>query len=281
MYEEIYEQRTRAFKPQIGYRIQGYIWRRRQQGDVTFHAKRSASSKHRLSGDISFANSEISPSYAEEKNSILDLRVITPGNVQVDIEIQIEDQKDMMKRSIYYVSKLFSSQIGSGEQYAELGRAIALSFIDFKIFTDERWHHRGRFFDVEDKTEMTDCMELNFVELKKLMHKIDPSDDIGMLWAKFLNAESEEELSMLKTTSNSLGKAVEKVHVVSADSALRYEYDMKEKASRDYHAQMDYKYEQGIEEGVLMTARNFKQLGISTEQISKATGLSASEIEKL
>ena len=39
--------------------------------------------------------------------------------------------------------------------------------------------------------------------------------------------------------------------------------------------------EQGIEQGILAVAKNFKKIGISIENISKATSLSIEEIEKL
>ena len=39
--------------------------------------------------------------------------------------------------------------------------------------------------------------------------------------------------------------------------------------------------EESFKEGVMQTARNLKQMGLSTEQIMKATALTADEIAKL
>ena len=39
--------------------------------------------------------------------------------------------------------------------------------------------------------------------------------------------------------------------------------------------------QKGILKGVMQTARNLKQMGLSTEQIMKATALTADEIAKL
>ena len=39
--------------------------------------------------------------------------------------------------------------------------------------------------------------------------------------------------------------------------------------------------EESFQEGVMQTARNLKQMGLSTEQIMKATALTADEIAKL
>lgn len=53
----------------------------------------------------------------------------------------------------------------------------------------------------------------------------------------------------------------------------------------DIKAQMDYKYEQGMEKGAMCkaieTARNFKANGVDAGLIAKCTGLTVRQVEEL
>ena len=50
---------------------------------------------------------------------------------------------------------------------------------------------------------------------------------------------------------------------------------------RDLRNQMAYARKEGLEQGKVEAARNFKALGVDLETIAKATGLSLEQIEAL
>src|SRR5665647_20559 len=60
-----------------------------------------------LPKDITFNNTELSPNFNTDKLSRLDVRVKTAHNEHIDIEIQIADQKDIIHRTLYYLSRLY------------------------------------------------------------------------------------------------------------------------------------------------------------------------------
>ena len=66
---------------------------------------------------------------------------------------------------------------------------------------------------------------------------------------------------------------------LSKDERARLDEDWKN--YNDFFNTMDYAKEEGRAEQNLENARNFKALGVSTEIIRQATGLSEEEIEKL
>jgi len=51
--------------------------------------------------------------------------------VQVDIEIQLTEHPAFRERVIFYLSRLYSSQISSGEQYHVLRKTISLIILDY------------------------------------------------------------------------------------------------------------------------------------------------------
>jgi len=100
-------------------------------------------------------------------------------------------------------------------------------------------------------------------------------------------------------------KAVDSLYEMSADEKVRAEYEMRLKAWRDRESQKDDYYQEGIMEGIrkgrlegitegiqkgisegreealLETARKLMAMGLSMDQITAATGLSAESVGRL
>lgn len=234
--------------------------------------------------DIKLSNTEIVPNSPSKKSSRLDVCLVVENSVtkeHIDIEIQLENEHNMMKRSMFYVAKLFSNQLGSSENYNELGRAVCLSILDFNLFDDERYIHRGRIKDIETNIEFSDCLEVNFIEMKKLPKEIDLAKKPKELWLMFLNAKTEEELNMLVDQSPEIAVAVDKLERISSNEEFQHQALMREKALRDYNSGMANAEQRGIEKGKIEIARNLLLMNMSIDDISKATGLTAEEIEKI
>ncbi len=242
--------------------------------------------------DIEYTNTEVTDESPEDKNSRLDVRVKTGDNIHIDIEIQLANSSDMLKRSSYYMCKLFAAQLVKGHRYEELGRAIALNFVDYKMFSDERWYRRARMLDIDTNAQLTDCLELNFVELKKIPQHLVCQDG-RLMWAKFLNADNEEDLEMLSETNNMMNTAVKKLQIVSADEKLRYIYDMREKAINDEFDRLETAKIQSLEAGraegeaiglrkkEYQVVQNMLSQGFDLTTIASVTGMSEEEIKKI
>jgi predicted transposase/invertase (TIGR01784 family) len=67
----------------------------------------------------------------EDKKGILDVRVKTQDGRQINIEIQILPTEFMPERTLFYWSKMFTSQIHSGEGYELLKKCITINIVDF------------------------------------------------------------------------------------------------------------------------------------------------------
>ncbi|ALZ64645.1 PD-(D/E)XK nuclease family transposase (plasmid) [Bacillus cereus] len=74
-------------------------------------------------------------SYEDDKLSILDLLATLDNGTQVNIEIQLQNTHDMVKRSLYYWSKLYTSQMQEGMPYCSLGKTITINLLDFILFS--------------------------------------------------------------------------------------------------------------------------------------------------
>lgn len=66
-----------------------------------------------------------------EKLSILDIHVVTETDLNINVEIQLINQYNMIKRTIFYLSKMILSQLKKGEDYSSLNRTITINILEF------------------------------------------------------------------------------------------------------------------------------------------------------
>ena len=217
------------------------------------------------SEDIVLLNVELAPEHKSGRLARLDIRVKTVDR-HINVEIQLYDRKNMDKRSIFYTSKLYTGQMSTGMKFNNLAPAIAINILDFEYLPYIEYHNVYRLKNVRTNDELTDVFEINFIELPKVPPEINnnPKD----LWARFLAAESEEELDMLTEQNPILDKAVKKLVYVSADELVRYEMEMREKIELDYQSDMKDNFDKGVEEKSYRAAERALRKGVSPDDVA-------------
>lgn len=95
--------------------------------------------------------------------------------------------------------------------------------------------------------------------------------DKKQMWMDFLNtnAEDDETLDRLSTSSPVMQKAVAVLRKMSADEKELYEIEQREKAVRDEVSARAYERQQGITQGIENVIAKMKKSGMSDEQIQK------------
>ena len=131
-------------------------------------------------------------------------------------------------------------------------------------------------------------MEFHVLELSKLPKELKEDSIDILLWAKFINAEQKEEFDMLATRNLYIKSAYEQLQIISQDKTKRLEYEVREKAVRDYNQLMYEAEERGKEIGreigeyekAVSIAKNMLALGLSPDIITKVTNLSEADWHK-
>ena len=86
---------------------------------------------------VEIKNTDINKNYIEDKFSRLDVKAKTSNDEIINIEIQLKNEYNMIKRSLYYWSKLYSEQLGEGQDYSVLKRTICINILNFKYLNQE------------------------------------------------------------------------------------------------------------------------------------------------
>lgn len=237
---------------------------------------------------VSINNTEITKDFLEDKFSRLDVKATTNKGEVINIEIQVKNEFNMIKRSLYYWSKLYEEQLTEGDKYDKLSRAVCINILDFKYLDNDRFHNGYRLKEIETNEELTDIEEIHFIEIPKLKDIDDDTniDTIDMLtaWIEFLKDPDSTIVRKLEFNNNEIKEAKDELYRLSRDKNELELYNLREKSFFDKISALSYSKEEGLEEGRLLEriniAKNLLDV-LDNETISLKTGLTIEEIENL
>ena len=195
-------------------------------------------------------NTYLQKVHEDDKQGILDVRILMNNDTEIDTEIQLSELKVWADRALFYLSKMYTEQIKQGQSYDVFKKCVNISILNFTLFPKETEFYSC--FHIREDTRnflYTDKMEFHVIELPKLPEEIKENSSDIELWAKFINAERKEELEMIATKNPYIESAYQQLQIISQDKEKRLEYEAREKAIRDYNQAMKEAKETGREIG--------------------------------
>ncbi len=78
-------------------------------------------------------NTYLRKAHEEEKQGILDVRILMNDNTEIDIEIQLAELRVWADRSLFYLSKMYTEQITAGQDYTVFKKSVSIGILDFKL----------------------------------------------------------------------------------------------------------------------------------------------------
>lgn len=211
-----------------------------------------------------------------DKLGIVDVKLTTKSGFMLHIEIQVLEQEELPERIVYYNSKILVTQLKSGEEYDTLKKTVSIAIADFDILADQvGYHHVFHLNELSTGIRFTDIVEINTIELSKI--PIESDNTKKYEWGAFLKSEKKEEFEMLAKQNPVIKKAYDEVLRLSEDEETQMLYEAREKALKDFNSAT----KSAIKKREKEIAKNLHEIGLTNEQISKATKLSIEEIEKI
>lgn len=234
------------------------------------------------------------------KMGIVDVLAKINNNEFCNVEMQMADKKNMIKRMLYYWARQYAKEIGKKEEYKELKRTIVVLIANFEFdkLRELGVHSRWKIIEEERrKIVLTEDLEFNIIEVPKMYKEKQARDEKLIEWLKFLeNPESKEVQGYMKKNEN-MKEAREKLDKMSKDEKVRRMAELRQKALMDEREAeytgysngledgikqgMKQGLEQGIGQGYREIAKKMKGKGKDINEIIELTGLSKEEIEKL
>ena len=152
-------------------------------------------------------------------------------------------------RVLYYLSKIYTGQVKTGDPYDTVKSCIHVSILDFIYFPeDAKCCRKIAFCDTENGKQYTDLMEIYILELKKLPPE-DQNEKGVIRWMRFLGGKSREEFEDMAKKDEYIEEAYNELKRLSLDEQKRMEYELRQKAVRDYNTQIKSAEKRGEKSG--------------------------------
>ncbi|MDR0948482.1 MAG: Rpn family recombination-promoting nuclease/putative transposase [Lachnospiraceae bacterium] len=169
--------------------------------------------------EFTITNTEMPPEFMNGKFSHLDIHMNMNGQ-RLDLEVQVEDEKDYPERSLFYWARDYSSALPSGGVYNQLPRVIIINILAFQLFECTEYHSEFRPLEVNRHNLLSDKQVLHYYELPKLPDLIDGDDELKF-WLALFKARTEEDLNrILKMEVPIMNEAIDAYRTVSTSQEL-------------------------------------------------------------
>ena len=218
-----------------------------------------------------------------DKLSVLDIKAKTDKGERVNIEVQVKQDNNYRKRSLYYWAKTYAETIGEGESYDSLKKTIVVNIMSYNAINEsEKLHTHFKLLEREENFTLTEDLQIHYLELPKLPEDKEIEELEGVeLWIAFLREAGKEgnevKLKKLKERSEVMTKAMESLETVSSDEKMLEAYRAREKARRDEISKLAYAEKQGR----IKTAKKLFIMGLDISMIEKATELTKEELKEI
>ncbi|MCX0365151.1 Rpn family recombination-promoting nuclease/putative transposase [Clostridium perfringens] len=242
--------------------------------------------------DVEIKNNDIDKDFIEDKFSRLDVKATTSNKEHINIEIQVKNEYNMIQRTLYYWSKMYSEQIQNRDNYSKLERTVCINILNFKYLKNDKYHNAYRLKEITSNEELTDLQEIHFIELpkfneignKEYVENVEEMDALEK-WLEFLVEPESNTVRQLELSNEEIKLAKSELYRLSMDSKEREQYNMREKAIYDRisaleNAEAKGKLEGKIE-GTLEVAKKLLLADVDINIIISSTGLNEEEIFKL
>ncbi len=242
--------------------------------------------------DVEIKNNDIDKDFIEDKFSRLDVKATTSNKEHINIEIQVKNEYNMIQRTLYYWSKMFSEQIQNRDNYSKLERTVCINILNFKYLKNDKYHNAYRLKELTSNEELTDLQEIHFIELpkfneignKEYVENVEKMDALEK-WLEFLVEPESNTVRQLELSNEEIKLAKSELYRLSMDSNEREQYNMREKAIYDRISALENAEAKGKIEGKLEekleVAKKLLSSNVDINIIISLTGLKREEILNL
>ena len=267
--------------------------------------------------DVQYLNSENLGEGYGDRRSVFDVYCIAKDNSRFIVEMQKAEQTYFKDRSLYYTTTPIRQQAKKGKWDYRLDNIYTVGILNFEFpngeYPADNYRHEIKLKDNEDNHVFYDKLTFIYLEMPKFVKKEDELETMMDKWM-FVLHNLYRLLERPKALQDRIfQKLFEQAEIAKYNEVERRQYEDSLKEYWDYTNTLDTAFnkgelkglergreegraeglERGREEGraegraegekqkAVEVASNLKAMGLPTDDIIKATGLTAQEIEAL
>ncbi len=120
------------------------------------------------------------------KMTTLDVRAQDASGKTFIVEMQANAEDAFEKRSLFYTSQAYVSQLEKGSGYADLQPVYFIGILDFNLFVGEEYLTKHLLLNSQTYEQCLKDFELYFIELKKFTKGLDELSSTLEKWIYFV-----------------------------------------------------------------------------------------------
>lgn len=153
------------------------------------------------------------------KDTFVDVKALLSDQTTVIIEMQVLNHPGFENRVLYNAAKNYSMQLVKGLRYDLLKPVVAVTIVNFDMFTDNDEVINGfKLLNKQDFSDYCDDIELVFIELGKFNKSLEECSGIQDEWIYFLKNAGD-----LSVIPNNASKVVKSAYEVSNEAGMSAE----------------------------------------------------------
>lgn len=200
--------------------------------------------------DLQFSNTEMSPEHDHDKLTRLDVACVLDSGEQVDVEVQVANEKNMARRTLYYWSQMYLMSLPAGKTYRNLKPCITINLVNFSFLPQEDPYALYGIYNPTNKHQLTKDLAIHFLEIpkyakqeKKPITEMSKMERWLAYFANQLDRKGKEELAMSEVA---IQNAMEAARIFLNNTAERRLYINREMARMDRESQLEDAHEDGV-----------------------------------
>ena len=258
--------------------------------------------------NITFLDKEQLGTTADDRSCIYDIYCENENGERFIVEIQNRGHRNFKERAIYYLSRAIANQGQKGPSWMfDLKAVYGVFFMNFHL--DGRRQARFRtdidLRDMRTNEPFSDKMRFIFLDLPAFTKDEERCETDFERWIYVLKNmeilqrmpfkarksvfEELEKIADISALSKEDQEKYEEIIKVYRDNLVTEQWAIEQGFKKGHEKGLEKGRKEGIQigreegrhEGILLTARNMKNKGYSSEDIAQITGLTLEEIYKL
>ena len=204
--------------------------------------------------DLQFSNTEMSPEHDHDKLTRLDVACVLDSGEQVDVEVQVANEKNMSRRTLYYWAHMYLMSLPAGKTYRNLKHCITINLVNFGFLPQEDPHAVYGIYNSDNGHQLTKDLAIHFLEIpkyakqeKKPISEMSKMERWLAYFANQLDRKGKEELAMSEAA---IQNAMEAARIFLNNTAERRLYINREMARMDRESQLEDAHEDGVKAGI-------------------------------
>ena len=192
-------------------------------------------------------NPELPKNLYDSKAGILDIKVEIDENTICDVEMQVKNEKNIERRSTYYMAKMVSDELKKNEEYIKIKKTIVINFLNFNYYKRNSYHNTAHMKFEKSKPEeyvdlgyikeeevATKDIEMHFIEIPKFLKK-KPEVKTKLEQWMWLIVGGKEQIEMAEKENKEIKKAMDIVKEMSMSEKEWEMYESRRLAIMDYN----------------------------------------------